>query len=124
MSYENDGYHIERQVLPAAFLDELEAAVFEPVALQAQYVLGRRFDMHEPYSVRRSIMAELKAKAPERYLSALKLTQLHPVVLAASANSALLAVLRRLGLRQPVVALKPIPLHTSFRDPASTSLSR
>jgi len=110
MSYVQDGFHVARQVLPAAFLDALEFAVFEPIALQAQHVLGRRFSMQDPLAQRQALMVELKAKAPERYLNALKVSQLHPTVLGAAASPELNAVLHTLGLRQPIVALKPYPI--------------
>jgi hypothetical protein len=110
MSYAEQGFHIARQVLPGSFLDALEFAVFEPLALQAQHVLGRRFSLEDPLDVRQAVMVELKERAPERYLSALKVAQLHPTVLGAASNPELGAVLRDLGLRMPVVALKPYPI--------------
>jgi len=110
MSYQTNGYHVARQVLPHGYLDELEAAVFEPIALQAQYVLGKRFDCADPLAIRQAIMAELKEVAPERYLNALKVSQHHPAVLSAAGQPQLTAVLRAMGLRQPIVALKPYPI--------------
>lgn len=110
MTYNRDGFHIARQVLPKSFLDAVEHAVFEPVALQAEYVLGHRFTLRDPLSTRHALMRELKTRAPDRYLGALKVSQLDGAVLSASAQPALLAVLKDLGLRHPVVALKPYPI--------------
>lgn len=109
-SYRRDGYLIARDALPAAFLDDMERAIFEPIALQARHVLGRDFSVRDPLPERQRIMAELKQAAPERYLSALKVAQLDPRILASAAQPALLATLRGLGLRSPVVSLKPYPI--------------
>jgi ectoine hydroxylase-related dioxygenase (phytanoyl-CoA dioxygenase family) len=110
MTYRQDGYHVARQVLPQSYLDTLEHAVFEPIALQAEHVLGRRFTTRDSLRARQALMVELKAKAPDRYLNALKVAQLDVAVLSAAAQPALQSLLRSLGLRHPVVALKPYPI--------------
>ncbi|MFM9916042.1 MAG: phytanoyl-CoA dioxygenase family protein [Rhizobacter sp.] len=110
MTYRRDGFHIARQVLSSRYLDALEHAIFEPIALQAAHVLGRRFTIEDPLAVRQALMRDLKEQAPDRYLSALKVSQLDVAVLSAAAEPALQGVLRDLGLQHPVVALKPYPI--------------
>lgn len=55
MTYLQDGYHVARQVLPQSYLDTLEQAVFEPIALQAEHVLGRRFTIRDSLGARQAL---------------------------------------------------------------------
>lgn len=110
MAYQELGFTVENQALPEQFLQQLEAAIFKPLALQAKFVLGREFDINAPLPVRQAAMVELKQKAPDRYLAALKISQLHPALMGAASQPSIVSALCKIGLKTPIVALKPYPI--------------
>ena len=108
--YRREGFLTLPGVLPHRFLDELDQAIFEPIARQALHVLGKGFSSQTPMIERQMLMEKLKELAPERYLSALKASQLDPQILASAAHPVLLEILKALGLKHPMVSLKPYPI--------------
>ena len=108
--YFEEGFVAVKSIFDSKVLDEIECAIFKPFEVLSD-VLGLG-DWSKCFTYEQKLvrLKELKDGNLKAYLGALKISQNDPVILNISSNKKLQYVLRELGLKYPIVSLKPYPI--------------
>lgn len=108
--YLKQGFITVKNIFDSKSLDEIENAIFKPFEVLSNLLNLGEWSSCDTYEKKLVWLKEIKDRDFKSYLGALKISQNDPVILKIASNKNLQQALRQIGLKYPVVSLKPYPI--------------
>ena len=108
--YFQQGFVTVKNIFDSESLDEVEYAIFKPFEVLSNVLNLGEWSKCITYDQKLLRLKELKDMDLKAYLSALRISQNDPAILKISSNKSLQKALQAIGLKYPIVSLKPYPI--------------